>query len=325
MKIVNFEKTHIADARALALANYREERQSVGVLPDMNQVPDLTYFAENGLGVAAFEGEKMVGFLLCCSPWEHAFGSAARGTFSPIHAHGAAGENRAMIYRRLYQAAAEKWVANGITYHAIALYAHDRQALDAFFLYGFGVRCVDAIRAMDGIAHVPLHGFVFRELPKAEITKIRQLRRLLSGHLGESPCFMHSGEQALEDWLLRAEKRDSRVYVAEKQDEPVAFVEIGGDGENFISAAPGTQNICGACCLPQYRGTGFFANLLHYAIDRLKAQGVARLGVDYESFNPTAWGAWGKYFTPYTHSVVRRIDECALERHTSPDKKGNLG
>jgi len=31
--------------------------------------------------------------------------------------------------------------------------------------------------------------------------------------------------------------------------------------------------------------------------------------VDFESFNPTAWGFWCKHFASYTHSVVRRVDE----------------
>jgi hypothetical protein len=37
-----------------------------------------------------------------------------------------------------------------------------------------------------------------------------------------------------------------------------------------------------------------------------------RLGVDFESLNPTAYGFWLKYFDAYTHSVVRRIDEKAV-------------
>ena len=45
----------------------------------------------------------------------------------------------------------------------------------------------------------------------------------------------------------------------------------------------------------------------------LKKEGFCRLGVDYESFNSTANRFWPKYFEPYTKSVVRRIDECALE------------
>ena len=74
------------------------------------------------------------------------------------------------------------------------------------------------------------------------------------------------------------------------------------------------------------RGTGAFIyalsagenslaiqSLLNFAMSILKAEGFIRLGVDFESFNPTAYGFWLKYFVPYTHSVVRRIDESAIE------------
>ncbi len=39
------------------------------------------------------------------------------------------------------------------------------------------------------------------------------------------------------------------------------------------------------------------------------AEGFLRMGVDFESFNPTAYGFWLKHFTAYTYSVVRRVDE----------------
>lgn len=312
MQIVNFEKEHVNEAAMIALANYYEERQFVKELPNIEVLPDLSEFAENGLGVVAFDEEKMVGFLCCCGPWDNAFGSTARGIFSPIHAHGAVVENREMIYRRLYQAAAEKWVASGIAYHAIAMYAHDERALRTLFLYGFGARCVDAIRDMDGIDCLSVSNLNFRVLPKEEITKIREMRRQLSTHLGSSPCFMYSQEQEFEKWLLRAENRNTDVYVAELSGEIVSFIEIADEGETFITETDNMKNICGAFCLPEYRGIGVFANLLNDVISTLKQQGVTRLGVDFESYNQTASGAWNKYFTPYTHSVVRRIDECAL-------------
>ena len=68
---------------------------------------------------------------------------------------------------------------------------------------------------------------------------------------------------------------------------------------------------------PEYRGKGVYQNLLNFIMSKLKAEGYVRLGVDFESINPTAWGFWLKHFTAYTHSVVRRADEYAL-------KKGNL-
>lgn len=65
MDILNFEKQHIKEATTLALANYYDERQFVQELPQICDIPDLACFAENGLGVAAFEDGKMIGFLCC--------------------------------------------------------------------------------------------------------------------------------------------------------------------------------------------------------------------------------------------------------------------
>jgi len=42
-------------------------------------------------------------------------------------------------------------------------------------------------------------------------------------------------------------------------------------------------------------------------------EGYAYLGVDYESLNPTAYAFWQKYFSAYTHGLVRRIDEHILQ------------
>lgn len=312
MNIVTFEKHHIEEAKAIAFANYQQERQFVSDLPEIEEMPDLTWFAENSLGVAALEYGALVGFLCCVGPFDNAFASQVKGTFSPIHAHGALTEDREIIYRKMYQVAAEKWVTQGILYHAIALYAHDAQAIGALFGYGFGLRCIDAIRPMSPIHCLPVLGYTFRLLPKEEVHTVRQMRRNLSAHLGESPCFVYDSPQMVEDWIVKAEKRDTQVFVAERDGTAVAFIEVGENGENFVSEMPGMKNICGAFCMPQHRGTGLFGNLLNYVIAQLRAEGAALLGVDYESMNPTASGAWGKYFTPYTHSVVRRIEADIL-------------
>lgn len=65
--------------------------------------------------------------------------------------------------------------------------------------------------------------------------------------------------------------------------------------------------------MPEHRGKGLNQKLLSMLIQKLKAKGYTRLGVDFESLNPTAYGFWLKYFDAYTHSVVRRIDEKILE------------
>jgi hypothetical protein len=57
------------------------------------------------------------------------------------------------------------------------------------------------------------------------------------------------------------------------------------------------------------RGTGLYASLLRYVEAVLAQEGYARLGVDYESYNPNALYFYPKHFTVYTNSLVRRIDE----------------
>ena len=308
-QIIKFSKNHIRQARELVLANYNEERAIVTALPQFDTIPDEAFkeFTDNGLGVTMLDGSRMLGFLCCDNPWDDAFGSVAKGTFVPDYGHGAIAENRGMIYKRLYQAAAEIWVNKGITYHSISLYAHDARAIDAFFTYGFGMRCIDAVRSMTNFNHTICKDIVFDELAKADIAKIRNMRKSLAAYLGESPSFMRWSDDFIKSWLSRTETRDSKVFAANLDAEPIAFMEVMEDGESFASAHDNMRNICGAFCLPQHRGKGVMQGLLNHVITQLRADGFDSIGVDFESFNPLANSFWLKYFTAYSYNVERKL------------------
>ena len=314
MKIIDFDESHIKEAERLALENYAEERCFVPALPEITAIPPLDCFAANGLGVAALEDDRLIGYLCCPEPWENAFDTAASGVFSPLHANGAAKKNRSMIYRRMYQAAARKWIDRSAAYHAICLYAHAEEALRGLFFYGFGMRCIDAVRSAELIGAAPPNGIVFRELEASELPVVRPLRKRLSDHMGESPCFMLSSPEEFECWLERRECSGTRLFAAFDGSKAIAFLELGGEGENFASQSPDMPNICGAYCLPEYRGKDVYAALLDYVVSALRDEGFVRIGVDFESINPTASGFWLKHFSAYTASVTRRIDDCALPR-----------
>ena len=314
LKIVKLEKEHLAEAEQLALGNYREECSKVNTLPEVTKLPELVRFAQNEFGVAAFEGDTMVGFLGCYNPWDGAFDSSVKGTFTPIHAHGCVKENRARIYERMYQQMAKLLVEQGALYHGIALYAHDAEAISAYFHNGFGHRCSDAMRKMELIQNImPTKGISFAELPASEVKQVRELRRELSKHMGESCCFMYTTEREFAEWIVKRESNGSRIFVAKDKKLPVAFVEICDEAETFVAELPSVKNICGAFCLPEYRGQMIYQNLINYTIEVLQKEGYQYLGVDYESFNPTAQHFWPKYFEPYTCSVTRRIDEGVLK------------
>ncbi|MGN0478005.1 MAG: GNAT family N-acetyltransferase [Hominenteromicrobium sp.] len=315
MLITDFLPEHIPAAQALVLANYMEERAAVPALPEVCALPDFDAFVKNGLGAAAFENGELAGFLCVYDPWCPAFWTPdTTGVFSPLHGHAAKKENRVRIYRRLYQAAAEKWVKAGAASHALALCAHDTDGERAFFTYGFGLRCMDAIRAVTPLGIPAPADMTLTELPRARVHEIAPLRRALSAHLGQSPCFMYDPPEEIESQIAKAETRDSRLFAAEQNGVPKAFLEIRVGGENFATYAPNLLNICGAYCMPDLRGTGTMQALLDFLLCTLQSEGITRLGVDFESINPTALGFWTKYFGVYTHGLVRRIDENALNR-----------
>lgn len=248
MEIVRFERRHMEEARALAFANYCEERQAVA-------------------------------------------------------------DKRALIYRRMYQCAADILAKKQILYHTIALYEHDTDAIRAWFDNGFGHRCADAIRKVEEIGGiVPAEGITYEEITPQEAFLVRELRRKLSEHMGESSCFMYTKADRFEEWVKQRESNGDRIFVAREEEKIIAFMELSDSAENFVTEHPSMKNICGAYCLPEYRGKNIFQNLLNYVILILNRERTLYLGVDYESMNPTAYYFWRKYFKPYTCSVTRRID-----------------
>lgn len=305
MNIVTFQSSHIEQAKRIIRENYDEERKHVPVLPEIHKFPDLGEFAENGLGVALFEKGEMLGFLCCFVPMD--FGMA-KETFSPIHAHGTVNENRNRIYSYLYQNAAKKWVRKGILKHFVAMYAHDTEATNSFFWNGFGLRCINAIRPVEKLNSPHIDKCEFGELPEAVIAKILPLKNGLVSHLFESPVFLRYPLFDEASFVETTRRKRSRFFCAMKNNQIIAYIEITASGENFITYNKKMMNICGGFMVPKYRGSGIYTRLLQFLLRQLEAEGFLRLGVDFESLNPTAKGFWLKYFTPYTHCVVRTID-----------------
>lgn len=312
MNIVDFEPCHVAEAVCIAKKQLEMERAKVQLPQDA--VPEMANLAD-GMGVAAMENGRMVGYLCAYGPFAGMFGTwgtamADRfvGVFSPVEAHGVIENAPPRTWQRMYQAAAEKWVRAGAVYHAIALYEHDDAAKAALFRYGFGQRCADAIRRAEPLNADPVSGVECRELPPGSADMVRELRWNLDIHLCQSPCFMARTDEGRHAWLEQVKHRNSRLFAAMADEKPIAFIEVTEGGENFLTEHPEMLNICGAYCEPSWRGTGVSKALLDFVLHRLQEEKTAWLGVDYETMNPTAVGFWEKYFDPYTASLVRRID-----------------
>jgi len=311
MEFVKFTADLVPAAEALAAAAYEAERRAVPSLPEA-AVPSLLCFTDWDTSIAAVEDGKLLGFLAAYPPFFPAFTTNVSGAYSPAQAHGVLPGYEARVWPRLYQAAAELWVRAGCGSHTITLYAHDRAAQEALYRYGFGIRCMDAVRPTDAIGAAAVESYRFDWC--SDWDALAPLRRGLSDHLGMSPCFAVTTEEHYQSWDARSRVDGRRAFAAWKDGQPVAYIEVAAnEGEHYCTEAEGMRNLCGAYCLPSHRGSGLMPALLEALIAQLSADGSTRLGVDFESFNPTAYGFWRKYFEIYTHSLVRRIDESALK------------
>lgn len=115
---------------------------------------------------------------------------------------------------------------------------------------------------------------------------------------------------AIREMKPVSEGADDTFVCSDQAEKIVAYIDVSDEGETFITEDSCMMNINGAYCIPEYRGSGAMKKLLNRVICILKEEGYSLLGVDYESFNPNALRFWRKYFSPYTRSVVRRVDEC---------------
>jgi hypothetical protein len=229
MQIVDFTIAHIEQAAQIAKQNYEEERGLLPALPPIDTVPDSLPFVENGLGVAAFEGDMLVGFLCAAGQFKNAFRSTdATGVFSPMAVNGTIGANRANIYARMYQAVGEKWARAGAASHGICLYAHDTETQQQFFRYGFGLRCVDAIRVMDEIDALPCAGCEFTELAPDELPLILSLDHMLDAHMASCPTFILRPSDTQGSFFKKIEHFQSVFFVVKYDGEIVAYAREGG-------------------------------------------------------------------------------------------------
>ena len=311
MKVIPFKSEHIQQAVRLAELNFKEENNRLqNILPKAN-LPDLSQFADNNLGVAAFDGDTMLGFICCYGPCHNLFGKSD-GIYSPVHANAAVHANRQKIYSAMYQFASNIWVENKLLSHSITLYANDSDAINSFFDNGFGKRCVDAAMDMNKYSYVLKNVEHLRELHKSKFSKVHKLSNLTNEHLQRPPAFMPRKPVCLDKFMENLAD-DTRIFVTKKDNEIIGFIKAQSDGETFISQNKHMMNITGAYVLDKYRGMNIASDLINYTVDALKKDGDTHLGVDYESINPTANSFWQKHFTPYTYSLTRRIDERIIE------------
>lgn len=311
-QFIEIKDMDIGEAAALCRQEYMQERQRVQAMPPVDQETKDQLDGMIGqvkgapYGKAMLDRGKLAGYLAFFGPWE-GFHGVGKGVFSPLGASAFAGKDKGKTASLLFQAAAKELVEAQIFSAAVSRYAGNEEVNRTFCLNGFGIRCSDAVLSLRDYAFSDKNrDIIIEELEGEEKWEIKELYERLRTHLAKSPCFFPTPGGRMQSWF---EDNQKRILAARYKDKVIGYMAIDDGAETFLTERSDMSNICGAYVLEEYRSLGAAKQLLDAVADRCIKEEKCYLGVDYETINPAALHFWTKYFTPYTYSFIRRIDE----------------
>jgi GNAT superfamily N-acetyltransferase len=192
---------HLADAAWLLAERHRRDRERDPRLPAIFEAPDPC----RPLIEQALDGMGAYGVFASADGKPAGFGIMSVQLFAPTHflsgffpprgasfaeaAHATAAGMEYDVYREMYAALGDHFVANGNFDHTINLPAGDRAAQDAFTSLGFGRTMACAIRGVDPVERAPSNGVEMHQAAAEDESVIFDLNYELMLHHARSPIF----------------------------------------------------------------------------------------------------------------------------------------
>lgn len=316
--IVPFAEEHLDGAGSLLAERHRAQRLAEpGLDPryedanaarrEIREILD----GDGASGVTALADGEVVGFLLGAprdtswgaNVWVDAAGHAA------MHAE---------LVRDLYAAAAERWVADGLTAHYALVPATDPALVDAWFRLGFGHQQVHAIRETppEDPRTEETTGPTLRLAGRDDLDALTRLDIALPEHQARSPVFSRRPLPSYDETRaeIDADFDDPRLttYVVERDGEVVGAaiacpIEVSST-HTSLTLPPGAAFLGYASVLPEARGTGAGRLLGEAVLGWARETDRAWVVTDWRMTNLLASRAWPQLgFRPTFYRLHRAI------------------
>jgi GNAT superfamily N-acetyltransferase len=264
--IVPFADEHLDSAALLLAERHRAHRLAEPGLDPRYEEPDAArdelgalLRADGASGVAGLVDGNVAGFVV---------GTPRDASWGPnmwVEPAGHAATDTELV-RDLYAAAAERWVAAGLTLHYAMVPAFDGALVDAWFRLGFGHQQIYAIREAPSAterSEAP-QGLVLRLARLDDLDALARLDVALPAHQALSPVFSRRALPTVED--ARAEYEtdfdDPRftTFVVERDGEVIGSaiactIELSSDHKS-LALPPGAGFLGFASVMPEARGLG---------------------------------------------------------------------
>ena len=334
MKFIRFSDKHLLAAAQILAERHRRERQTFSALPEEFENPVATLQAlerewnqPNTIGIAALEGEQLVGYLIgTLQPT----GDFERSIWIKYPCLGIAENQHPELYRQLYANIAHTWVSQGCFDHYVQVPAGNQVLLDAWFRLGFAYQQVYGLLDLEEFVGSDIkapENLEIRLAQESDREKLRNIAEWIKIFQAQAPTYCP---------ILPESLREIRDGYAEIIDEPEAqmwLVVRDGDILGFqaywpLEAGAAAMTVPANCIelaigavSPAERGRGIGTLLTNHCFRELRQAGFRYVQTDWRMTNlmsSTFWPARG--FRPVVHRLSRHIDERVLWANGHPEK-----
>lgn len=319
-QIVPFEADHLDVAAALVAARQARLSQLEPLLParwcdppEARARVEAALAAEHASGVAAFEGDRMVGFLIGSLRFEQPWGRAGW-----VEAAGhAVAPDRADAARDLFAAWAEPHLRWGIFRYLVNVLSGEPDALEPWYELNFGQMHAYAIRSTDASDLSPPPGDVrVRLATEADVVVMEVASETIWREQVSAPSWSPFLPERVEP--NRAEYVDLLLTPG---DETVWVAEDAATGEALgaclvfplepdLDIPDRNLKLTGAGTFEGARRRGVSRALVHAALEHARSQGVPWCVLDWRTSSLLASRAWPALGWRRTRiRLERQIDE----------------
>ena len=323
MLFTRLEKKYHNKLLNLAIKNYRKEQERTTALFDTDYRNELSncidLLIDKKLGSVAIDNNRVTGYLAFSNiSDEHTMN--IRKASSPVYGYGIEdGYDRAKIISMLFEDASVKLLEKNVGSYEIKVYANDKDVISSYVLNQFGILCTDTIKRIETpISNTFSDGYTYYEFNKQELfdnknTLLSMWSKLVS-HLRKSPTFYPGLEFTNSVYWGHINNPATRVFVIYKNGKIIGVIDVSNDSNCFINEDKYTVNVGDLFIEKEYRGKNLAQELLQYVSNKLIKEGYKRIWVEHGTTNPNALRFWDRYFSRFTFTLTRQIDERVFKQ-----------
>jgi GNAT superfamily N-acetyltransferase len=278
----------------------------------------ITFRNEKLMGMGAFIGEEMVGYLFATFESSNLYGAMAWIPYEGIAIK--TYESKELI-RLLYAQASQEWVEQGCLYHSIYSPLGQDIYYQALLHLSFHIEQVYGVLSMNRYQVLDTKNkLTIRQANDRNRDLLGKMSRIIIDNQVQSPVFLPITKSMIEQrkkaFESLVDEDDVIVFIAEKDQQGLGYFNFESLS-NTLMIPNKSIELSVAGVFKASRGLGVGKALMNHSVEILKDKGFKHIMTDWKISNIFASNFWPKCgFKPIAYRMVRLIIKNETGIHT---------